>query len=299
MRSPTSARCATSASARQLLDALAPALLEHDHDVLVHVVRHRRTVDLGVRPLGPGEAAIDALIGATAPHEWHAIGFVTGGTARPLPAPDDDEDAIGSPLKGRSGRVRLAVLADRSGDIASVVGALDDGLEPDVIDTTACERPTGWVVDVCQRVLGMPTEPASTGVGAWLDVVWLDALVAAVSAAPARPWSWPDLAALHPLQPDGPAPSPRALAADARRAVAETSWSRLRASVAAGDAAGPGPAAPGAVITSEMAGWLDDGAFARYLIGRYPSVEALLGVLGQLLPTRALGSVRAALVEPP
>ena len=168
------------------------------------------------------------------------------------------------------------------------------------IEVAGDEPPTGWVVDVCQRALGIPTAPAAQGVGAWLDVVWLDALLAAVCATPARQWAWADLAALHPLQPSVPVPSPSTLVADARRAVAATSWSRLRALVASGDDTSPAePRLGGRVLTVELAGWLDDGAFARHLIGRYPPVRTLLGALAQLLPTQQVTAVRDALIEPP
>ena len=119
MPSPTRSRCAAGASVHQLLDVVAPALFAHDRDTLVHVVRHRRTFDLGLLPLEPGEAAIDRLVGATAPHEWHALGFVTDGTAWA-------RAADGEPIAGEERRVRLAVLADRSGAVASSVRAVDD-----------------------------------------------------------------------------------------------------------------------------------------------------------------------------
>ncbi len=289
----TPSRCAAGASLHQLLDVIAPALFEHDHDTLVHVVRHRRSVDLGLLPLDPGEAAIDRLIGATAPHEWDALGFVTDGTAW---ACTDD----GDPIAGEERRVRLAVLTDRTGAVASRVHTLDDAVEPPDIEVAADEQPTGWVVDVCQRALGLPTAPAAQGVGAWLDVVWLDALLAAVCATPARPWAWADLAALHPLQPSVPVPSPSTLRADARRAVAATSWSRLRALVASGDGTLPASVgSPDGSFTVELAQWLDDGAFARHLIRRYPPIRALLGALDQLLPTQQVTAVRDALIDPP
>ena len=293
MPSPTRSRCAAGASVHQMLDVIAPALFAHGHDTLVHVVRHRRTFDLGVLPLDPGEAAIDRLIGATAPHEWHALGFVTDGTAW---ARTVDGDAIA----GEERRVRLAVLVDRSGAVASCVRAADHAVDPPPIEVAADEPPTGWVVDVCQRVLGIPTAPAAQGVGAWLDVVWLDALLAAVCATPSRRWSWADLATLHPLQPSVPVPGPHALADDARCAVAGTSWSRLRELVASGDDTTLASVdSPGGWSTVELAGWLDDGAFARHHIGRYPPARSLLGALAQLLPTQQITAVHDALIDPP
>ena len=293
MPSPTRPRCTDGASARELLDAVAPALVEHDHDTLVHVVRHRRTVDVGLLPLEPGQAAVDHLIGASAPRDWHALGFVTGGTARALDAADEDPARAGC-------RVRLAVLADRTGAVASSVRVVGDGIDPARFAATVDEQPTGWVVDVVQRALGIATAPAEHDVGAWLDAIWLDSLLASLCAEPCRPWPWADLAALHPLQEDGPAPTPMALAERGRRAAAATTWARLRMLVAeGGDHDGVGPSDASSWLSPELAAWLDDGAFARHLVGRYPPADALLAALGDLLPATGLTDVALALTCPP
>ena len=82
--------------------------------------------------------------------------------------------------------------------------------------------------------------------------------------------------------------------------MAATSWSRLRVLVASGDETLPASAgSPDGSFTVELAGWLDDGAFARHLIGRYPPIRTLLGALAQLLPTQQVTAVRDALIEPP
>ena len=107
--------------------------------------------------------------------------------------------------------------------------------------------------------------------------------------------SWGQIAVLHPAV-HAPAPpdvvafaDPASLVSVARSHAAATSWDELRRS--------PLPLAlPGARLERDVALWMDDGFFARWTIGAFPSIatmatdlrELLGGALGrQLLETTA------------
>ena len=66
------------------------------------------------------------------------------------------------------------------------------------------------------------------------------------------------------------------------------SWSVLRAACAAGDW-------PVDDITPAVAGWLDDGAFSRWVLGGFPPLPALTQAVTATTPPSVARRVRAAL----
>ena len=68
-----------------------------------------------------------------------------------------------------------------------------------------------------------------------------------------------------------------ALVAGARALAAAWSWSRLRDEPDAFDL-------PGGLRTSSLAGWMDDGMWARWLLGSLPATDDLLDAATALLP---------------
>ena len=201
---------------------------------------------------------VDRLTGSVAPPEWQVVGTVVHGSALHL--------------EGRGGRrrVRLVYLLDRSGTSASVIrGLAADSAPP------ASSPPCGRLVDVCHRVLGLPTDPPVGSPQEWWSAVWLDRVFAEAAAAPAIRWTWGRVLARHPLRDI--------------TATATLGWEDLRRLAAA--------AATGGVIEPAIAAWLDEGSFARRLLGEHLPLSTLLGELAALLPAPVHERVRALLAR--
>jgi hypothetical protein len=71
---------------------------------------------------------------------------------------------------------------------------------------------------------------------------------------------------------------PVALAASAQALAEAWPWSRLREDPAVVDVLGPPPA-------PELAVWMDDGMWARWLLSRLPAADDLLAAVHALLPS--------------
>jgi hypothetical protein len=194
--------------------------------------------------------AVCALGGFVAPAAWQAFGIVAPGRSVPL-------DADGEPLDDPGTQVVAGTFVGRSGEVASQVRTATGAV---LADGPA----DGRVLDVCRRVLGLPTAAAAGSPQVWATVVWVDAVLAASLLADlGEPPRWPALAALDPL---GEAVDLGALR-----------WPLVRASCAAGLVAVPG-------MSAELAAWMDDGMFAREAVSALPPLFEMLSDLRELLP---------------
>lgn len=271
-----------------LADAARGALLHVDGDA----PPDRR---LRWRPLD-GAHPLDALMGFTAPPQWLALGVSSAGNARRLDAAGVSRDAAGEPHTEPE-RVRITLLLGRSGDAAALM-RLGDEVVP------LPGRPEGTVADACRRALGLPTQPPPTStLGLW-TLTWLDRVVEVAGGADAghRLRTWPQVAAMHPAARPLRRPSAlSAVAADrasdpAGLAVAAAGladawpWSRLRADPAVVDLPGP-------PVTPEIAGWMDDGMFARWLLADLPGEADLLAAVHALLPASLADDVELVVRE--
>ncbi len=244
------------------------------------VIRLRARREAGLRALPEGGHPVEHLTGLEAPSDWWGVGLATTGTAHHL-----DSDAGTTRASGQR-RVALVVLVARRGASASAVGF---GSEPPQVEADPDGRePQGHLLDGCRRVLGLATEPPPGGTEHLAARQWLDAVMAAATrAGPTLRWS--QVAALHPhVGGSGPIEVPQLVALGHRLGPA-VGWDRLRAAVAAGPDQGPGSVRP------RQAAWMDDGMFARALLGGYPDPEELVAHLAALVTEPALAGVRAAL----
>jgi hypothetical protein len=213
----------------------------------------RPDVDLGLKPLPEGTHPFEELAGFVAPDDWTVFGLRTTGRARRLDDPGAEPRRIASTF-----------LVDRHGREASVL-RFDD----DVVDGPG--HATGTIPETCRRVMGLATDPPPTTTEVLWSTIWVDRIL--------ERWSQPDrrrdlrsfaqLAILHPaLQPPAPLDlharsDPSALARVARARASAISWSDLRA------ADEPLPL-PGGPLAPPIARWMDDGFFARWVLGAYP-----------------------------
>lgn len=224
------------------------------------------------RPL-EGRHPLEVLMGFVAPRHWRALGVSCPGRALSL-------DPEGRPQRGPAGRppapITVTVLFDRGGGAA---GVMRRGGEV----TSLTGQPEGVVADACRRALGLPTAPPPPStLGLW-TLTWLDRLVEVAGQADAasRLRTWPAVAALHAAGMPGTGPgataSPAELVASARLLAEAWPWSRLRREPRAADVPGP-------PTSADLAAWMDDGMWARWLLARLPAADDLLAGVQALLP---------------
>ena len=268
-----------------VLAAVADARLDEEGVTsLLRVRLQHDDVELGWRPLD-GEHPVDTLTCFTAPADWWAVGVAATGTAHSL---DGTRPSV---------RVHNVHLVARDGTWASRLRPVHDGPDGDDELLTSASgdaldddgRPVGRIDDVCRRSLGLATPPPPADTSSYWAQRWLDAVVDA-GGRRRRPWSWPEVAELHPAAAaiGGDVDTPAALARTARRLAAWRDWPTLRRTCAAGMWEEPG-------IPADVADWLDDGAFARRAAGGYPELDELWVAVADLVPAPVLVAVEATL----
>jgi hypothetical protein len=263
---------AADASLHLLADHLATAVASGEvPPCLLHVgSADAEGFDLGVLPLD-GEHPTTVLLGRSAPPEWHAVGLASSGWAYHV-------SDRGDPNRRRH-RVHVVSLVSRSGEHAHR-SCSDD---PELDAKLAGEPPAGEQVDLLRRCLELPTDPAPCEPSAYWAIQWL------VDIADAAPpvTTIEDAVARHPAM--------RLLRHGVRLADADTTdvlgafhrvltWSRLRALAVAGRFEVP-------ELAPDDAGWLDDGAFARFLLNRCPPLHLLRARLHEHVPPPVAAAV--------
>lgn len=223
----------------------------------------------------PQPAALELLVGFTAPRSWNGVAIVADGTARSLGLPDD---VIADPQ-----RIRVAFAVDRRGHHASSIA--DPGGR---LRWSTAEHVEGFVADLCRRMLGLACPPENRTAVELVTSMWLEALLdlAADPRTAAEVGDWRSVALAHPAT--GPLDldddlevvqvGPAALASRARQLAEPWDWERLRREAADGELV-LSPVSPAA------AEWMDAPFLARWLLGMHRPVGDLLDDLRLFLPT--------------
>jgi hypothetical protein len=250
-------------------------------------------VTFGFRTLEEGQHPLDLLLGFVAPAPWSGLGVICFGWAAPA-APGDLEagrhTTSGRRPSTHPGRVRVRVttLVDRRGRERATT-TLEDG---SVVD----EPGVGTVVDALRRCLRLPTAPPPVGSAELFAALWLADL-----AASRRALTWPEAALRHPalraLGSSRSRPQPEELIGCGRSLHRAMPWEQLRQRAATGrrDA--------GIGIDADLAGWMDAGMFARWVLAGLPPLPRLLADCAAHLSPDVLRRVRRALrawnLDPP
>jgi hypothetical protein len=238
--------------------------------------------DLGVRPIDDGASVVEALAGFTAPSDWSAIGVVTEGNARHLANRDERR------------RVRCVHLVDRTGASGSTLRLQGDDVS--VLTDNDGHRPSGRIDDACRRALGLPTAPPEHSSAELWAIVWLERLLEHRGCSPpSMRFPWHEAAGLHPAVALVVADDPTCAAEAAKElgrlgeVLAQVhSWPVLRVACAAGDWPVEG-------VPADVAEWLDDGAFSRWVLGELPSLEQLAAAACDVVPPSVARRLRAVL----
>ena len=272
MPAPLGEHLATDASLHLLADHLTEALANGDLEpCLLHVgAPDADGFELGVKPLD-GLHPTDALLGTTAPADWHAVGIATHGWAYHVAE-------RGDPARRRH-RVHVVTLLSRSGEHAHRTRADAEDLE----EALGAEAPSGEQVDLLRRVLGLPTDPPPCDPSTYWSIEWLSALVGAEQQID----TLSDAIVLHPVTEllrrgtsIGGADLVDVLTAFHR----VLTWGRMRELAALDRFTVP-------ELGPEDAAWLDDGAFARFVLNRCPPLHLLKRRLDEHLSPEAADDV--------
>lgn len=234
--------------------------------------------ELGIKPLDDRHPT-DFLLGFTAPHDWHALGMATAGWAY-------RSDQRCHPDRERS-RVHVATLVSRTREVAHRVHVEgDDQLSRRLSD----EAPTGEQIDLLRLALSLDTDPPPCESAAYWTIQWLTA-VGSTEAAALRHWD--DVARLHParqLLDRDPCEAGGEFVDVVRAFQRAASWATMRRLASEG-------LLPIPDLLPDDASWLDDGAFARFLLARSTSLPEVRNRLSERLPASLLGQVDATLDE--
>jgi hypothetical protein len=258
----------------QVVRIVADAALDTEGHTAFHLVTPPGPdLSIGVLPLPPGSHPFPELAGLLAPPEWSAFGLCVHGRAHHL---EERRDPVAT---------TMAFAVDRAGHEASV--ALLDGA---LVDLPS--RAEGTIPDLCRRVLARPTDPAQPSTAVLWTTRWLHDVLAAWHE-PARrraiASTWSAVAALHPAAADAVPRTPRALVRAAHAHANEHPWRALRES--------PDPfEVPDESLPPSVAAWMDDGFFARWVVGGYPPLPHLYERLRPLLDRDVARSVDEALL---
>ncbi len=241
---------------------------------------------------------VEALLGFDAPAHWRALGVVAEGAAHPLGEPVGNGAQAGPHRPDDRRRVRVVHLVARDGDSATALRT--QGGAPELGNASgAGATPCGRIDDVLRRTLGLPSvAPREPTVVLWA-LVWLDRLLADRAAAlPAQaPLDWTGAALLHPAVALAHGehlvtgtPSPREVARFGALMGRAHDWAALRAACAHGRW-------PVAEVPCELAAWMDDGIFSRWVTGAYPHPAELFEAVAALVPAAVAERISAVLAD--
>lgn len=237
------------AAVARAIDEAATGTAEH---LAFHAVLAGDGFDLGIRAFPTDVHPFAELAGLVAPADWDVFGLQVQGTAHHL----DD---------GQRARTTTTYAVDRGGHEHTI---LRQGEHRRELPGGA----VGTLPDLCRRVLGLPTPPPPAPTIVAFTTAWLDAVLAAWNDPSQRRHlcaSFAAVAAVHPAVGRGDAPAdPRVLARIARAHAEAWPWARLRAEP-------EGLALPHGALPAATASWMDDGAYARWVLGAFPGLAAL------------------------
>ncbi len=243
--------------------------LGDDHAFLLTFRGSTTGVELGVAELD--EHPVDALLGHRCPPDVDAMGVAVTGNARSV-------DPAGAADDLPTGRVRVVQVHARDGRGASRLRSIGAD-PPKVVESRAAD---GDIADCLRRALELPTPPPTHPPPVWCAYAWLDAVLERAVHDPHSLRSWGQVAKLHPLSGLLPPDRPSSLVALVDETADGIGWSAIRVAAALGEAVlGHTHDLP---ISAELAEWMDDGMFARWLVALYPDPIDVVADLVDLLP---------------
>ena len=272
--------------AELLLGALGDEVAAAGHPTWIGV----RTDPLGDRDIGLWFADDDeGFLGWQAPPECSAVGVLATGQAQVTETPVERPQPF---PPGVTTGIRMCCLVTRSGEVAWRM-TLPDG-------RSVNEAPQeGRLLDCLKRCFALPTPPPPVGAGHLLSVLWLSAILDEVRRTDRR-LTWGQITRLHPsagLTAGGGGPVPdcdKASPLGGAVAGGSLSWEGLRLRAITEPWCAD-------LVSSDLAGWMDEGMFARWVLGALPAPDELVARIRPLVApstarrlAHAVRSARAA-----
>jgi len=215
------------------------------------------------------------FLGREAPPDCLAVGVVATGK---VTVADSEIEAPVPLAPGVTTGIRMCCLVTRDGLVGWRM-TLPDG-------RSLAQAPTeGRLLDCLRRCLALPTPPPPVGAGQLQSVFWLAAILEEVHRTD-RKLSWREVVRLHPaaellggfdasadLQPDLP---------ELIRIAGDSwSWELLRQQAVSDRWAKE-------LVSPDLAAWMDEGMFARWILGALPGPDELVArIRPQLVPSAA------------
>ena len=276
---PTAVDASLHLLAHQVLDQLSDDELE---PCLLFVEPGDDDVRLGIKPLR-GAHPSTLLLGFAAPDEWYALGVASTGWAY-----DVADRSTGAPDRHR---VLVVTLVSRSGEVAHRTHVVDDPITDRRLRESGDEV-DGEQIDLLKLSLGLDTPGPPCDTSAFWAIEWLAAVL---SAGDGNDDDWDRIADLHPARQilgrsKNTSHQTMGLAATATMFSRACPWPRLRRLVVEGgyDAVH---------LSRSDARWLDEGAFARYLLSRATPLSELRARIRAELPFEVAARIDLVLDE--
>ncbi len=212
------------------------------------------------------DECFDRLLGWVAPPACWAVAIVAQARLVPL-------DGAPRPAGVGPYDERLCLLADRDGTVACRLHHAGGAVSQP-------PAPEGVLVDSLARTFGRPTPPPSRPASDFVTVLWLMAIRRHLDDHPGKAIRWDDLIVRHPavaaLGGEAPTSADTFAVLDAARQA--WGWSRLHAMAVDGSGLAP-------IVEPRLAGWMDEGMFARWVLRSAPPPPRLLAELRPRLPS--------------
>jgi hypothetical protein len=203
------------------------------------------------------------VMGWLAPPECAALAVVATATVTRFDGPTEPRVPI--PL-GRTPGARFACVVGRDARLGWAM-RLPDGTELNEVPED------GRMLDCLRRCLGLPTPPPPKGSGWVQSVLWLAAILEEGGRTDRR-LGWREILELHPVA-SGVLESPDIEVTEdnllglVRLASSIWTWERLRRDTIVNHWASQ-------VVSAEVAAWMDEGMFARWILAALPDADELM-----------------------
>ncbi len=218
------------------------------------------------------------LVGWVATPDCQAVGIIATGRLRAIPGESMPADVSWDP---HNDRLRMACLVTRHGEIAWKVQLPEGASGTGWPETTPTE---GRMLDCLRRCFELPTPPPPVSPARLQAITWLVAVYEGTVTAHGR-LTWAEVSRLHPVA--------RVLAAELgglredslpalqRVAGSALTWEGFRQQAEKSHGLEH-------LVEPHLAAWMDEGMFARWILGELPSTDALLAaVRPRLVPSAA------------
>lgn len=208
----------------------------------------------------------DAVLGLVLPTRYNAVGVLAA-------------SVVATPPHRTHRDAALALGVARSGETVSMLATTDG-------EITATSRPQGWLIDACQRSVGLPTAPCAAAALAFPIALWLDRVMVALLNEPQHGLTWADVADMCPVPGRWRSSDPVDLGTTLGSTT--SSWSALRHATIRGHRAPAG-------VRPAHARWMDDAMFARWCLGSFPELTSLRSDVEFLAPDVVAQNIDLAL----